>query len=148
MQRHWTFINWSRTEFSIWKSQNDAGIRSVYSRPCVSLNIFIFVLLRSPFCLLILLCCSCRFVRVFYFCDDSTHSSLLFFLSLLLLSVFIRIFKLWRHQYTNWCFCWVCIIAFIYIIQAPYIHNARGVCSLDVLLLPCRARSPSITIPQ
>lgn len=89
--RHWTFVNWSRHEFSISKLK--AGARDSYCG--VLLIFFIFVLLRSPFCLLILLLLSSLSEYHNFF---SFSLLLIFFF---FTSFFIRIFKLWRHQYTN-----------------------------------------------
>lgn len=81
---------------------------------------FIFVLLRSLFCLLILLLLSSILC---YFC-------MLFFRNDFFFSFFIRIFKLWRHQYTN------CVL-FQFIQWHVHMHT----------VIPCRAHTIHTEIP-
>lgn len=97
----------------------------MYSRCCVLILIFLFLSFfvhRSVYLILLLLCCrfECIISVMILFGSSSSSSGsntvlYTFCCCFFFLSVFIRIFKLWRHQYTQIVlFAEVCIVAFVW----------------------------------
>lgn len=99
-RRHWTFVNWFRVIFpSFWSSNGLSGTSDTHLR--CALNIFIFVLLRSPFCLLILVLLSSRSILVFFIAVEIHSFFFRYFSTFRFCRFSFGIFKLWRHQYTK-----------------------------------------------